>query len=93
MDHAKKKIREKIEEIAGRRRNVTLRDIEWVVNRLSEFHEASVRDSDSGNVKLFRVGGTKPFPICTHNPGSKQIKPVYVDVFLDRMAELGWYDE
>jgi hypothetical protein len=31
--------------------------------------------------------------VCTHNPGSKQVKGCYVDDFLNAMMELGLYEE
>ena len=90
MKHSERRIREKIAEIAGRRRNVTLDEIQWVVNQLNAFLDVGVREND--HMKLFTVGGRR-FSICTHKKGSKQIKRVYVDNFLNAMIDLGWYEE
>lgn len=86
-----KQIKERIHDIAGRRRNVTLSEIEWVVNQLGRVgYEVSSRSN--GHQKLFRVG-KRLFGICCHNPGEKQIKPCYVDEFIDAMIDVELYDE
>jgi hypothetical protein len=41
---------------------------------------------------LYGVGPVR-FMVCTHNPGSKQVKGCYVDDFLNAMMELGLYEE
>lgn len=84
------KIREKIADIAQRRRNVTLDEIEWVVNQLAQFHSVHSRPARHG--KLFRVDDQK-FMVNAHNPGSKQVKGYSVDDFIDALMELGWYEE
>ena len=84
------KIKKTIAEIAQRRKNVTLSEIEWVVNQLKEFYEVQVRTND--HATLFRIDQYR-FNVCSHNPGEKQIKAIYVDTFLDVMSELGWYEE
>lgn len=84
------RIKRKISEIANRRRNVTAEEIEWVVNQLREYYQVSVRQATHGT--LFTVGSRR-FMICTHNPGSKQVKRDYVDSFIDEMIELGWYED
>ena len=84
-------IKERIREIAGRRKNVVLSEIEWVVNQLGRIgYQVSSRTN--GHQKLFRVG-TRRFGVCCHNPGEKQIKPCYVDEFIDAMIDVELYDE
>lgn len=86
-----RKIQARIAEIAARRRNVTLGEIEWCVMRLAEHgHEVKVRDTT--HMKLFRVDSQR-FGVCYHDPGSKEIKACYVDEFIKAMIELGLYEE
>lgn len=84
------KIRETIANIIERRKNVRFEEIEWVVNQLSKYFPVAQRKANHGT--LFRVG-TQRFMICTHHPGSKEIKAVYVHLFASAMMELGWYDD
>ncbi len=84
-------IKQRIREIAQRRRNVTLAEIEWVVNQLgASGYDVSCREN--GHQKLFRIGD-RLFGVCSHNPGRKQIKPCYVDAFIDAMIDMELYDE
>lgn len=53
--------------------------------------QAHIRDTRHG--KFIKLPGGKSLTITTHNPGSKQLKPVYVKKFLDFMIDLGWYEE
>jgi hypothetical protein len=85
-----KKIQERIREIAGRRKNVKLTDIEWVVKQLGlNGFDTNVRDN--GHQTLFRVG-TRRFGVCSHNPGNSQVKSCYVDEFVEAMIDLGLYE-
>jgi hypothetical protein len=70
--------------------NVTLDEIQWVVNQLQEHYATAVRKARHG--VLFRVGDQR-FMVNTHNPGSKQVKSYSVDDFIDAMIELGWYED
>ncbi len=84
-------IKARIREIAGRRKNVTFSEIEWVVNQLGRNgYEVSSRKND--HQTLFRVANFR-FGICFHNPGERQIKSYYVDRFLNVMIDLELYDE
>lgn len=88
------RIRRTIAKIADRPKNVTFSEIEWIVNHLSPFYgqgEVGIRDAKHG--KLIKLPGGKGLTMTTHNPGSKQLKPVYVKKFLDFMIDLGWYEE
>jgi hypothetical protein len=86
------KVIEKISQIAERRNNTTVSDIEWVVNQLRE-HGFQVREPRrTRHGVLYGVGPVR-FMVCTHNPGSKQVKGCYVDDFLNAMVELGLYEE
>jgi hypothetical protein len=85
------KIKERIGELAGRRSNVTLSEIEWVVKQLAGHgYRTSSRDAKHG--KLFGVG-TQRFMVNYHNPGNTQVKSYSLDNFLDAMIELGLYDD
>jgi hypothetical protein len=84
------KIKESIIDIASRRKNTTFNEIAWVVDQLKQFHDVDSRKTRHG--VLFRVGNRR-FSVCTHNPGSGQVKAVYVDEFIDAMTDLGLYDD
>ena len=89
---ALEKVIERICQIAERRNNTTTSDIEWVVNQLRE-HGFQVREPRrTRHGVLYGVGPVR-FMVCTHNPGSKQVKGCYVDDFLNAMVELGLYEE
>lgn len=83
-------IRARILDIAQRRKNVELQDIQWVVNHLGK-NGYRVSSKSNQHQYLFRVNARR-FGVCHHNPGSKQIKPCYVDEFLDAMADLDLYE-
>ncbi len=86
------KIRRTIREIAQRPKNVTMQEIEWVVNQLKAYmNVAEPRKAKHG--WLFRVGDAHPFMVNSHNPGSKQVKEYSVKDFLNVMIEIGWYEE
>lgn len=84
------KIKAAIRELAWRRGNVTLSEIEWIVNKLREFLPVNIRKATHGT--LFRVGPRR-FMINAHNPGNKQVKSYSVDDFIEAMTDLGWYEE
>jgi hypothetical protein len=87
---SEERVKEAISQIAQRRNNVTLEEIEWVVKKLSEWHATRQRKAKHG--VLFSVAGHR-FMVNCHNPGSKQVKKYSVDAFIDAMIELGWFDE
>lgn len=86
------KIKEHIAQIAARPKNVTAAELEWVVGQLKQqgFNVRGPRKTRHG--ELYGVGSHR-FQICTHNPGSKQVKRCYVLDFLRAMSELGLYEE
>ena len=84
------RILERIRDIAGRPKNVTLEDIEWVIGQIEAHHYVKRREFAHGI--LFRIDGQR-FSVCTHHRGSRQLKVAYVKGFLRAMSELGWYDE
>jgi hypothetical protein len=84
------RVRKAINQIARRRSNVTLEEIEWVVEKLAQQHTTRTRKARHG--VLFGVDNQR-FMVNCHNPGSKQVKKYSVDAFIDAMTELGWYDE
>jgi hypothetical protein len=82
-------IRARIREIADRPKNVTLADIEWVMNQLEQFEPFKV----VGNVHRKAWSSQDvTFSVCTHHKGRKQIKPIYVSHFLNAMMKIGWYE-
>jgi hypothetical protein len=83
-------IRGRIRDIAERRNNVALAEIEWVIRQLGK-HGYTVGSADARHGKLFRVG-THRFMVNHHNPGSRQVKSYSVKDFINAMIDLGLYD-
>jgi hypothetical protein len=83
-------IKDSIREIAGRPKNVTLSEIEKVLQDLTH-HGYVVTTRANDHAKMFSVGEYQ-FSICTHHRGSRQIKSCYVREFLKIMNELELYD-
>ena len=84
------RLRKFIQDLAQRRNNVTISEIEWVMDQLSTRHAVRCRQARHG--VLFFVGGQR-FMVNCHNPGSKQVKRYSVDDFINAMIDLGWYEE
>lgn len=84
------KIRARIREIAGRKNNVDVADIDWVMNQLRQFGDVAV-ENENAHMKLWRFND-QMFSVCTHTQGSRHIKPIYVKSFLNAMANEGWYE-
>jgi hypothetical protein len=86
-----KKTKDLIRELAGRRKNVRLPEIERVINGLKA-NGFLVRIKENEHQKKFTVND-HAFSVCTHHSGGSQLKAVYVDAFIDAMINLGLYDE
>lgn len=84
------RLRSVIQDIAKRRNNVTLGEIDWVMGKLSETYNVRRREARHG--VLFAIGSQR-FMVNCHNPGNSQVKSYSVDAFIDAMIELGWYEE
>ena len=84
------KIRRAIKELAERKQNVTLSQIEWVMGQLA--HHGKVTQVDNEHQRLYSFEGRR-FGIGTHHPGQKQIKAIYLKNFLQAMMETGWYED
>jgi hypothetical protein len=85
------RVRQKIREIAAKRKNVTLAEIEWVMEELKATH--SVRTPKlARHGKLYGIDSAR-FMVCTHHPGSKQVTSCYVDAFINAMIEIGEYED
>ena len=84
----KEKIKRAIQEIACRKKNIRLEEIEWVMNQL----KAHGKVTERGNVhqRMYSFDGHR-FGICTHS--GKQLNPVYVDEFLSAMSDTGWFED
>lgn len=85
------KIRTEIAQIAGRRKNTTAAEIDWVVTQLGD-HGHTVKSRKTTHGVLYTVGEAR-FSVCVHKAGSKQVKRCYVDNFLAAMIEIGMYEE
>lgn len=84
------KIKRSIREIAGRKQNVTLADIERVMNQLADHFNVSC--TQNVHQRLYAVDRMVRFSVCTHRGGSKQIKSIYVTNFLQAMSKIGYYE-
>jgi hypothetical protein len=84
------RLRAIIRDIAKRRNNVTLSEIESVMEKLSASYNVRRREARHG--VLFGIDNHR-FMVNSHNPGSKQVKSYSVDEFVNVMTELGWYEE
>jgi len=84
------RLRRVIQDIAQRRNNVTLGEIEWVMEKLGATYKTRRRDARHG--VLFSIEKHR-FMVSEHNPGCKQVKSYCVDAFIDAMEDLGLYDE
>ena len=83
-------IRKRIAEIAQRKKNVELSEIEWVVEHLGR-NGYSVSQRSNDHQTMFTVG-TCNIGVCHHHRGGKQIKVCYVEEFLDAMEDLDLYE-
>jgi hypothetical protein len=83
-------IKKRIGEMAQRRKNVVLSEIQWVVENLGK-NGYSVSQRGNEHWIVFRVN-KRQFALCPHHRGSKQIKVFYVDEFLDAMEDLDLYE-
>jgi hypothetical protein len=86
-----KKIKERIRELVERKANVTLSEIEWVVNHLEE-HGYRISSRPATHGKLFGVGATR-FMVNCHNRGNKQVKEYSVQDFANAMMDLELYED
>jgi hypothetical protein len=84
------RLRKAIQEIAQRRNNVTLGEIEWVMEKLGQSYKTRRREARHG--VLFGIERHR-FMVNQHNPGNKQVKSYSVDEFINVMEELGLYEE
>jgi hypothetical protein len=87
-----KKIKATIKEIAGRRANVTIQEIEWVVSQLKQNGYKTESHTAGDHQTIFTVE-TEIFGICTHHRGGRQLKRWYVNAFMNAMIKLGLYDD
>jgi predicted RNA binding protein YcfA (HicA-like mRNA interferase family) len=84
-------VKSRISEIAQRPTNVTLSEIEWVMNQLQQ-SGFQVRRRKTTHGILYGVNSVR-FSICPHHSGSRQLKPRYVEEFAKAMVELGLYEK
>ena len=86
-----RRIQETIRELAGRRKNVELSEIQWVINQLALLGYRTTARKTRHSI-LFSVDSHR-FGVCSHNPGSGQVKACYVNDFIDAMIDLGIYED
>jgi len=84
-------IRQSIRDVAGRPKNVTLAEIERIVEHLGR-NGFTVRSRTAGEHAVIFHVKDEVFSVCTHNRGSKQLKPCYVRAFLKAMIEVDLYE-
>lgn len=87
---SEEKIKQFIKELSGRKNNVPIDDIEWVMRQLEAFGLVTRKQND--HQVLFTFNG-RPFGLATHRSGGKQLKAVYVKEFLEAMSETGWFEQ
>jgi hypothetical protein len=87
-----RKVKATIKEIAGRRANVTIEEIEWVVAQLKENGCKTDSRAAGGHQVIFTVD-KEIFGVCTHHKGGRQLKRCYVNAFMDAMIKLGFYED
>lgn len=85
---SEEKIKQFIAELASRKNNVPISDIEWVMSQLEAFGRVTRKQND--HQVLYTFNG-RSFGLATHRSGGKQLKAVYVKEFLEAMGETGWY--
>lgn len=84
------RIREAIREVATRKANVRLNELEDIVNRLGQIgYRVRIRQSTHG---MLLAVDDKRINACFHNRGNSQLHPKYVRQFLGMMIELGLYE-
>ena len=82
------KIKQFIIELAGRKNNVPINEVEWVMSQLEAFGRVTRKQND--HQVLYTFNG-RSFGLATHRSGGKQLKTVYVKEFLQAMSETGWF--
>ena len=84
-----KRIKKAIAKIAAGPRSVLFEEIDWVMNHLRDDLGYRMERSGSNLHYTYVVGNLRPFRVCDHHKGQKEVKVCYVTEFLDRMFELG----
>jgi hypothetical protein len=92
MATPEQRIRAAIEKIAQRPRSVQFSDIDWVMTHLRDDLGIPMRRTGGNKHYTYTVGDLMPFQVCDHHRGQKEVKAVYVKLFLARMIELGFYE-
>ena len=85
------RIKEKIAEIAGRPKNVTIGEIRQIVNQLRLLGYTT--DEKRTNETLLLIVGKERFNVSDHHRGNAQLKPYCVKNFLGAMINLGLYED
>jgi hypothetical protein len=87
----RRRLENQVQEISGRKKAVTYAEIQRCWNQLAAFGlEPRIRRTKE--TFLLSATGVR-FGVCAHNRGSKHIKSVYVDEFLEAMKVLGFPEE
>ena len=85
-------IKQAIQEIAQRPKNVTFEEIKRVVEQLGQLPGFTVRSRKTKHMVLFSINDRR-FGVSPHNRGRKQVKPYAVKNFLVAMIELELFEE
>jgi hypothetical protein len=85
-------IQDQVRALAERPKNVEAKEICRILDDLNKHpgFESGYRDTGHG---LSCFINDKTFSICTHNRGSKQLKPCYVKSFIKAAIEVGIYED
>jgi hypothetical protein len=76
-------------DIARRPKNVSLADIEKVMNQLKQFEQVEVYGNSQSKAWSFKNAS---FNICTCHRGGAHLKLAHVQEFLKVMNSIGWYE-
>ncbi len=87
-----KDIQDQIRSLEGRPKNVEGKEIAKILDELRETHGFNAGWRSTGHGMICWIEG-ETFSICTHNRGSKQLKPCYVKTFIKATIEVGAYEK
>lgn len=82
-------IKASILDISNRPKNVTLADIEKVMNQLKQFETVEVSGNSFCKAWSFK---NVSFNVCICHRGGPHVKAVHVHEFLKAMNAIGWYE-
>jgi len=92
-EEQEKRIKAALARIAEKPRSVLFSEIDWVMTHLRDDLGYTLRITGTNQHYTYRVGDLRPFQVCDHHPGQKEVKIGYVKSFLSRMIDLGLLED